>query len=129
MNERGTLKGLKITMKKHPSCFKLNGELVAKNEAAYVTAQHGTAHTHARTHTGTHRSIQPNRRALVDTSMDADAHSDTLIYTCACCNNETVDGVLRSAFKFKSKGTQKELARVYCTQDQYEDSARLLRTT
>jgi len=34
MSERGTLKGLKITMKKHPSCFKLNGDLVAKNEAA-----------------------------------------------------------------------------------------------
>ena len=28
------VKGLKITMKKHPSCFKLNGDLVAKNEAA-----------------------------------------------------------------------------------------------
>ena len=27
MAARGTLKGVTVTMKKHPSCFKLNGEL------------------------------------------------------------------------------------------------------
>ncbi|XP_047478377.1 putative L-aspartate dehydrogenase [Penaeus chinensis] len=32
MADRGTLKGLKVTMKKHPSCFKFEGELKAKNE-------------------------------------------------------------------------------------------------
>eukprot|EP00054_Salpingoeca_dolichothecata_P018439 m.113306 g.113306 ORF g.113306 m.113306 type:complete len:286 (+) comp22872_c0_seq2:103-960(+) len=34
MADRGTLKGLKVTMKKHPSSFKVLGELVAKTEAA-----------------------------------------------------------------------------------------------
>ena len=33
MADRGTLEGLKITMKKHPSCFKLNEPLKSKNEA------------------------------------------------------------------------------------------------
>ncbi|XP_068211528.1 aspartate dehydrogenase domain-containing protein-like isoform X2 [Palaemon carinicauda] len=32
MADRGTLKALKVTMKKHPSCFKLEGTLKAKNE-------------------------------------------------------------------------------------------------
>eukprot|EP00794_Sanderia_malayensis_P014325 gene14325-15815_t len=31
MADRGTLKGLKVTMKKHPSAFKLCGELIEKN--------------------------------------------------------------------------------------------------
>ncbi|KAK4292971.1 hypothetical protein Pmani_034294 [Petrolisthes manimaculis] len=33
MADRATLKGLKVTMIKHPSCFKLEGELKAKNES------------------------------------------------------------------------------------------------
>jgi len=32
MSERGTLKGLTVTMRKHPSSFKLNGDLKLKNE-------------------------------------------------------------------------------------------------
>lgn len=32
MADRGTLKALKVTMKKHPSCFKLEGSLKVKNE-------------------------------------------------------------------------------------------------
>jgi len=32
MAERGTLKGLTVTMRKHPSSFKLNGDLHLKNE-------------------------------------------------------------------------------------------------
>ena len=33
MADRGTLKGLTVTMKKHPSSFKLNGQLADKNKA------------------------------------------------------------------------------------------------
>ncbi|KAK7073966.1 hypothetical protein SK128_000455 [Halocaridina rubra] len=33
MADRGTLKALKVTMKKHPSCFKLEGSLKAQNES------------------------------------------------------------------------------------------------
>jgi len=32
MADRGTLKGLKVTMKKHPSCYKLNEPLKSRNE-------------------------------------------------------------------------------------------------
>lgn len=38
MADRGTLEGLKITMKKHPLCFKLNEPLKSKNEAVTDTA-------------------------------------------------------------------------------------------
>lgn len=37
MADRGTLKALKVTMKKHPSCFKLEGTLKAKNDSIHGT--------------------------------------------------------------------------------------------
>ncbi|XP_005090933.1 putative L-aspartate dehydrogenase [Aplysia californica] len=33
MADRGTLQALKVTMKKHPSCYKLNGEIEALNKS------------------------------------------------------------------------------------------------
>ena len=38
MADLGTLEGLTITMKKHPSCFKLNEPLKSKNEAVTDSA-------------------------------------------------------------------------------------------
>ena len=36
MAERGTLKGVTVTMKKHPSSFKLNGELAQTNSKVLI---------------------------------------------------------------------------------------------
>ena len=38
MANLGTLKGLRITMKKHPSCFKLKEPLKSKNDAVIDSA-------------------------------------------------------------------------------------------